>query len=149
MIKKHTINKVLKLQILAKNATPASSIGPALGQHGVNIMKFCKEFNDRTKEHEDLIIPVVLTIFSDKSYSFILKTPPTSVLIKKILGLKLTKKPGAGSKLPGKEIIKTITYSQLEDIAKTKLSDLNAYNIESAIKIIAGSARSMGIDIKK
>lgn len=139
----------IKLQIPAGKAIPASAIGPALGQHGINIIKFCKDFNLQTKENIGLIYPVIITIYPDKNYSFIIKDPPTSVLIKKILGLPLTKKPGSGSKMPGKEIVASITYSQLENIAKMKKNDLNSYDIKTSIKIIKGTAKSMGISIKE
>lgn len=141
--------KIIKLQILAGNATPASSIGPMLGQHGINIMKFCKDFNQKTKDQLNMPLPTSITIYPNKTYSFSFKNPPASILIKQKLGLSLTKKPGSGSKNPGKEIIQVITYSQLKDIATTKKTDLNSYSIKSAIKIIAGTAKSMGINIKK
>jgi len=141
-------HKIIKLQILAGKASPSSSIGPALGQHGVNIMNFCKEFNARTKDYEELPLTAIIKIFTNKSYTFILKQPPTSILIKKTLNLSLAKKPSSGSKSPGKEIVGKINNEQLVEIAKLKNSDLNSYDLKSAIKIIIGTAKSMGIEIK-
>jgi large subunit ribosomal protein L11 len=140
--------KIIRLQIIAGKASPSSSIGPALGQHGINIMNFCKDFNKRTMDYEELPLTAVIKIYTNKSYNFILKQPPTSILIKKTLNLALTKKPSSGSKNPGKEIIGTINYAQLEEIAKLKEPDLSSYNVERAVKIIAGTAKSMGIEIK-
>ena len=132
---------LVKLQIPAGKANPAPPVGPALGPHGVNIMDFCKAFNDQTKEMGDTLIPVVMTVYSDRSFSFITKTPPASELIKKAVGIV------KGSDNPGKEIITSITREQLKGIAETKLPDLNAANVDSAIEIIAGTARSMGIEV--
>ncbi len=139
----------IKLQVPAGKANPAPPIGPALGQHGVNIMEFCKQFNARTQAQakDDVTIPVVITVFSDRSFSFITKTPPAAVLIKKALGLATAKKPGSGSKEPNKVKVGKITQKQLRDIATMKLPDLNTTNIEAAIRTIAGTAKSMGIDI--
>jgi large subunit ribosomal protein L11 len=139
----------IKLQIPAGKANPAPPIGPALGQHGVNIMEFCKQFNARTQAQtkDDMTIPVVITVYSDRSFSFITKTPPAAVLIKKTLGLATAKKPGSGSKEPNKVKVGKITQKQLRDIATLKMPDLNTTNIESAIRTIAGTAKSMGIDI--
>jgi len=149
-MKKNTINtKTIKLQIEAGRATPSSSIGPTLGQYGINIVKFCKEFNIQTQEQSGLILPVIVTIYSNKQYKFIFKKPPTSTLIKKILGLKLHKKPGSGSKNPGKTIIALISMHQLQKVACIKQEDLNTYDIDSSIKIIMGTAKSMGIGIIK
>ena len=131
---------LVKLQIPAGKANPAPPVGPALGPHGVNIMEFCKAFNDQTKEMGDTLIPVVMTVYSDRTFSFITKTPPASELIKKAVGIV------KGSDNPGKEIITSITREQLKGIAETKLPDLNAANIDSAIESIAGTARSMGIE---
>merc|ERR1712100_527512 len=122
--------KLVKLQILAGKASPSSSIGPALGQHGINIMNFCKEFNKKTADHEELPLTAVIKIYTNKSYSFTLKQPPTSVLIKKTLNLALTKKPSSGSKHPGKEIVGTINNDQLKLVARLKEPDLSSYNIE-------------------
>lgn len=131
----------VKLQIKAGQANPAPPVGPALGQHGLNIMEFCSAFNERTKEQMGLVIPVVITVFSDRSFSFITKTPPASVLIKKTLGLT------SGSHKPGREPIGKITRAQLRDIAVMKMEDLNAGSPEAAMKIIAGTARSMGLEV--
>ncbi len=131
----------IKLQIKAGQANPAPPVGPALGQHGLNIMEFCNAFNERTKENMGLVIPVVITVFQDRSFSFITKTPPASVLIKKALGID------SGSKLPGRESAGTIKRSMLREIAEQKMTDLNAGSPEAAMRIIAGTARSMGLDI--
>lgn len=131
----------IKLQVPAGQANPSPPIGPALGQHGVNIMDFCKAFNSRTAQDEGMIIPVVITVYQDRSFSFITKTPPASVLLK--IAAKIAK--GAGD--PKREKIGQITRQQLEDIAKQKMVDLNANNLDAACNIIAGTARSMGIEV--
>ena len=131
----------IKLQIKAGKATPSPPIGPALGQHGVNIMEFCKAFNAQTQAIGDTIIPVVLTVYSDRSFTFITKTPPASELIKKAAGIV------KGSGTPNKEKVGKLTAAQVMEIAKTKLPDLNAYSVEEAAAIIRGTARSMGVDI--
>lgn len=131
----------IKLQIPAAKATPSPPIGPALGQRGVNIMEFCKSFNAKTQGKEGLIIPVVITVFSDRSFSFITKTPPVPVLIKKALGIE------KGSKEPNKTKIGKLTEAQIEEIAQTKLPDLNCYGLESAKKMVIGTAQSMGVEI--
>jgi large subunit ribosomal protein L11 len=143
------ITAYVKLQIPAGKANPAPPVGPSLGQHGVNIMGFCKEFNARTQAQaaENLTIPVIITVYSDRSFTFITKTPPASVLIKKTIGLTLGKKPGSGSKEPGKVKVGKITMEQCKAIAAMKLSDLNCYDAEAGANIIAGTARSMGIDV--
>ena len=141
------ISAFIKLQIPAGKATPAPPVGPALGQHGLNIPGFCKEFNARTQDQAGMVIPVVITAYSDKSFTFETKTPPASILIKKAIGLKTDGKPGSGAKNPGKEKVGKITRDQLAGIAKTKAPDLNCYDVEAGIKIIAGTARSMGIDV--
>jgi large subunit ribosomal protein L11 len=143
------ITAYIKLQVPAGKANPAPPVGPSLGQHGVNIMDFCKQFNARTQAQaaEGLTIPVVITVFADRSFTFVTKTPPASVLIKKAIGLHLTKKPASGSREPGKTKVGKITWDQLRKIAQTKLPDLNAYDVEAAAKIIAGTARSMGVDV--
>jgi len=136
----------IKLQLPAGKANPAPPVGPALGQHGVNIMQFCKEFNAKT-QGGDMIIPVVITVFSDRSFSFILKTPPASVLLKKAAGLSTTKKPGSGSKEPNKTKVGQVTRTQVMELAKQKIPDMNAASIEAAFRTISGTARSMGIDV--
>ena len=131
----------IKLQIPAGKATPAPPVGPALGQHGVNIMAFTKEFNERTKTDVGLIIPVVITVYADRSFSFITKTPPAAVLIKKECKIE------SGSGVPNKTKVAKITREQLARIAETKMRDLNAANLETAISMIAGTARSMGVEV--
>ncbi len=136
------VTGMIKLHVPAGKATPAPPVGPALGQHGVNIMDFCKNFNGRTsKLGEGLIIPVVITVYNDHSYSFITKTPPASVLLKKAAGLE------KASGVPNRDKVGSVSRAQVEEIAKTKMPDLNADTIEAAMKIIEGSARSMGIEI--
>ena len=135
------ITGFVKLQIPAGNATPAPPVGPALGQHGVNIMGFCKEFNERTAKQAGLIIPVVITVYQDRSFSFITKTPPAPVLIKKACGIE------HASGRPNKEKVASITKAQVKEIAELKMPDLNAASIESAMRMIAGTARSMGITV--
>jgi large subunit ribosomal protein L11 len=136
----------IKLQLPAGKANPAPPVGPALGQHGVNIMGFCKEFNARTAGG-DMIIPVVITVYSDRSFTFILKTPPASVLLKKAAGLATAKKPGSGSKEPNKTKVGSVTEKQVRELAEQKMGDMNCTDIESAIRSLKGTARSMGIDI--
>ncbi len=131
----------IKLQIPAGKATPAPPVGPALGQHGVNIMAFTKEFNERTKNDAGLIIPVVITVYADRSFSFITKTPPASVLIKKACKIE------SGSGVPNKTKVAKITKEQVKAIAEQKMPDLNAANIETAMSMIAGTARSMGVEV--
>ena len=135
------ITGYLKLQIKGGQANPAPPVGPALGQRGINIMEFCKAFNVKTKEFMGQPVPVVITIYKDKKFDFIIKTPPASYLIKEAMKLK------SGSKEPGRVSAGTITKEQLKKIAEAKMKDLNAFDIEQAIKIIAGSARSMGIQV--
>ena len=134
---------LIKLQIPAAKATPAPPVGPALGQHGVAIMDFCKAFNAKTseKDQEGLIIPVVITIYADRSFSFITKTPPAAVLLKRSAGL------AKGSGEPNKNKVGTVTEKQVEEIARTKMPDLNAASIEAAVLIIKGTARSMGLEV--
>src|SRR5690242_6537403 len=131
----------IKLQIPAGQANPAPPVGPALGQHGVNIMGFCKEFNAATREQAGLIIPVVITVFQDKSFTFITKSPPASILLKKAAGI------ASGAKTPNKEKVGKVSKKQVMDIVKMKLKDMNATNEDAAFRVIAGTARSMGIDI--
>ena len=135
------IAAVVKLQVNAGKATPAPPIGPALGQHGVNIMGFCKEFNARTAEQVGLIIPIVLTVYSDRSFTFITKTPPAAVLIKKALGIE------KGSARPNTDKVAKLKKSQVRKIAETKMPDLNAASVEAAMSMVAGTARSMGVAV--
>jgi len=132
----------IKLQIAAGAATPAPPVGPALGQHGVNIMDFCKQFNARTQDQPGMVIPVVITVYADRSFSFVTKTPPAAVLIKKAAGID------TASGEPNKKKVATITRAQAEEIAKTKMPDLNAASIEAATSMIMGTARSMGIVVE-
>jgi large subunit ribosomal protein L11 len=136
------ITGYIKLQIPAGQATPAPPVGPALGQHGVNIMEFCKTFNARTQKDQGLIIPVVITVFSDRSFTFITKTPPAAVLLLKAAGLQ------KGSGVPNKNKVGSVTRKQVEEIAKTKMPDLNAASLEAAIRTVEGTARSMGMEIR-
>ena len=133
----------IKLQINAGNATPAPPVGPALGQKGVNIMDFCKQFNARTQDQAGMVIPVVITVYSDRSFTFVTKTPPAAVLLKKAAGLT------TASGEPNKKKVATITRAQAEEIAKIKMPDLNAANIEAATEMIKGTARSMGIVVEE
>ncbi|ADW16954.1 LSU ribosomal protein L11P [Desulfobulbus propionicus DSM 2032] len=137
------IQAFIKLQIPAGKANPSPPVGPALGQHGVNIMDFCKAFNAQTQSAGDTIIPVVITVYSDRSYSFITKTPPASVLLKKAAGLQ------RGSSNPKKDRVAELDQAKIREIAETKMPDLNAYDIDHAIRIIEGTARSCGITIVK
>jgi large subunit ribosomal protein L11 len=132
----------IKLQIPAGKANPSPPVGPALGQHGVNIMEFCKAYNARTQDQAGLIIPVIITVYADRSFTFITKTPPAAVLL-----LKAAKIP-KGSGVPNKEKVGKVTKAQVEEIAKLKMPDLNAYNIEGAMRIIEGTARSMGLEVE-
>jgi large subunit ribosomal protein L11 len=134
------ITGYVKLQIPAGEATPAPPVGPALGQQGVNIMDFCKNFNARTASQKGLIIPVVVTVFADRSYTFITKTPPASILLLKAAGVP------KGSGTPNKEKVGKVTHKQVEEIAKTKMPDLNAADLPAAIRVVEGTARSMGIE---
>jgi large subunit ribosomal protein L11 len=138
----------IKLQLPAGKANPAPPVGPALGQHGVNIMAFCKDFNARTAKEEGMIIPVVISVYQDRSFSFVLKTPPASVLIKKELGLKITGKPGSGSPRPHKDKVGKLTQAQIRGIAETKIQDTNAASVEACMRSIAGTARSMGVEVE-
>ena len=133
---------IVKLQVNAGKATPQPPIGPALGQHGVNIMGFCKEFNERTAKQAGLIIPVVITIYQDRSFSFVTKTPPAAVLIKKACGIE------SGSGVPNKTKVAKITKAQIKEIAEKKMPDLNANDVEAAMSMIAGTARSMGVTVE-
>jgi large subunit ribosomal protein L11 len=131
----------IKLQIPAGQANPAPPVGPALGQHGVNIMGFCKEFNAKTKDAGGMIIPVVITVYQDKSFTFITKSPPASALLKKAAGI------ASGSKVPNKDKVGKVTKKQVLEIVKIKMADMNATNEEAACRIVAGTARSMGIEV--
>ena len=143
MAAKKEISGFIKLQIKGGQANPAPPVGPALGQRGVNIMEFCKAFNDKTKSLAGKPVPVEITVYKDKKFDFKIKSPPASFFIKEAVKLK------GGSKEPGRNIVATISKKQLEDIANQKMADLNAHNLDEAIKIIAGSARSMGIEVKE
>jgi len=133
---------MIKLQLPAGKASPAPPVGPALGQHGVNIMGFCKEFNAKTANQPGMIIPVVITVYQDRSFSFILKTPPAAILLKKAAGLE------SGSGVPNNTKVGTVTSEQVKQIAETKMPDLNAASLETAISMIEGTARSMGIVVE-
>ena len=135
------VTALIKLALPAGKANPAPPVGPALGQHGVNIMAFCKEYNAKTSSQAGMIIPVEISVYEDRSFTFILKTPPASVLIKKAIGLD------KGSKEPNRIKVAKITRAQLEEIANTKMPDLNANDIDAAVKIIAGTARNMGVTV--
>ena len=133
----------IKLQIPAGKATPAPPVGPALGQHGVNIVEFTKQFNARTADQGDLIIPVVITVYADRSFSFVTKTPPAPVLIKKACNIK------SGSSTPNKDEVATLSKAKLQEIAELKMPDLNAASLEAAMSMIAGTARSMGVNVEQ
>ncbi len=141
MAKKAVVAQV-KLQIVAGKATPAPPVGPALGPHGVNIMEFCKAFNSQTQAMGDTIIPVIMTVYADRSFTFITKTPPASELLKKAAGII------KGSSNPNKNKVGKVTTVQIKEIAETKIPDLNAYSVAEAVKIIAGTARSMGVEVE-
>ena len=143
---KKKISGYIKLQIPAGKANPAPPIGPALGQHGVNIMAFCKDFNARSQKLGDTVVPVIITVYADRSFSFVMKSPPASVLIKQAAGLKMGK-PGSGSPEPNKKKVAKVTWDQLKEIAQTKLDDMNAYDVDMAARTIAGTARSMGVEV--
>jgi large subunit ribosomal protein L11 len=136
------VKALIKLHVPGGQANPAPPVGPALGQHGVNIMEFCKSFNDRTKDKQGLIIPVVITVFEDRSFTYITKTPPAAVLLKK--AAKIAKASGE----PNREKAGSVTSEQVREIAQTKMPDLNAADVEAAMRMIEGTARSMGIEIK-
>jgi len=136
------IKAILKLNLQAAAATPAPPTGPALGQHGVNIMEFVKQYNDKTKDMRGQVIPALVTIFEDRTFTFILKTPPVSDLVKQAIGLKL------GSKEPHKVKVGKISMAQIEEIAKKKMSDMNTTNLQSAVNMVIGTCRSMGVEVK-
>jgi large subunit ribosomal protein L11 len=135
------VTAIIKLQCPAGKANPAPPVGPALGQHGLNIMQFCKEFNARTAQQGDLIIPVVITVFNDRSFTFVTKTPPAAVLLKKAAGIE------KGSGEPNKNKVGKVTKKQVRDIAELKLPDLNTTNLDSAVRTVEGAARSMGLEV--
>ncbi len=135
------VTGIIKLQIPAGQANPAPPVGPALGQHGVNIMAFCKDFNAKTKDQPGMVIPVIITVYQDKSFTFITKSPPASILLKKAAGIT------AGSKVPNKEKVGKVTRKQVLEIVKIKMKDLNATSEEAAFRVVSGTARSMGIDV--
>jgi large subunit ribosomal protein L11 len=141
------ITGYVKLQLPAGKANPSPPVGPALGQHGVNIMGFCKDFNARSAKLGETIIPVVITVYADRSYSFIMKSPPASVLLKKALGLPTSKKPGAGSPEPNKKKIGKLSWDQVRAVAKEKIQDMNTKDLEAASRSIAGTAKNMGIEV--
>jgi large subunit ribosomal protein L11 len=136
------VKALIKLHVPGGQANPAPPVGPALGQHGVNIMEFCKSFNDKTKDKQGLIIPVVITVFEDRSFTYITKTPPAAVLLKK--AAKIAKASGE----PNREKVGSVTSEQVREIAQTKMPDLNAADVEAAMRMVEGTARSMGIEIK-
>ena len=144
------VSGFIKLQVPAGKANPSPPIGPALGQHGVNIMEFCKQFNARTQAQakDDVTIPVEITVYSDRSFTFITKTPPAPILIKKAAGLATQKKPGSGSKEPNKTKVGKVTMKQVRELAQQKIGDMNCTDIESAMRTVMGTARSMGIDVE-
>jgi large subunit ribosomal protein L11 len=144
---KKKITGLIKLQLPAGKANPAPPVGPALGQHGVNIMGFCKDFNGRSAKLGDTIVPVVITVYADRTYTFEMKSPPASILVKKACGLSTTGKPGSGSKEPNKQKVGKLTWAEVHEIAKEKMQDMNTKNLESAARSIAGTARSMGVDV--
>jgi large subunit ribosomal protein L11 len=144
---KKKINAFIKLQLPAGKANPAPPVGPALGQHGVNIMGFCKDFNARSAKLGDTIIPVVITVYADRSFTFIMKSPPASVLLKKALGLPASKKPGSGSPEPNKKKIGKLSWDQIRSVAKEKIQDMNTKDLEAATRSIAGTAKNMGIEV--
>jgi len=141
MALKRLITKI-KLQVPSGQANPAPPVGPALGQHGVNIMAFCQQFNEATKDKPGLIVPVIISVFHDKTFTFEVKTPPAAILLKKAANI------AKGSPEPNREKVATVTYEQVEDIARAKMVDLNAASLEAAVKIIEGTARSMGITVE-
>lgn len=136
------VSGMIKLQIPAGKANPAPPVGPALGQHGVNIMEFCKQFNARTQKEGDMIIPVIITVYSDRSFTFITKTPPVSILLKKAAKLE------SGSKMPQKDKVGKVTMAQITEIAKLKMPDLNCTEVQSAVNQVIGTSKSMGLEIK-
>jgi large subunit ribosomal protein L11 len=147
MASKKKISGFIKLQLPAGKANPSPPVGPALGQHGVNIMQFCKDFNSRSAKLGDTIVPVVITVYADRSYSFVMKSAPASILIKKAAGLATSGKPGTGSPEPNRKKVAKLTWDQVRAIAKEKLEDMNTTDLEQAARTIAGTARSMGVEV--
>jgi len=147
MASKKKIAGFIKLQLPAGKANPSPPVGPALGQHGVNIMQFCKDFNSRSAKLGDTIVPVVITVYADRSYSFVMKSAPASILIKKAAGLPTSGKPGSGSPEPNRKKVAKLTWDQVREIAKEKLNDMNTTDVEQAARTIAGTARSMGVEV--
>jgi large subunit ribosomal protein L11 len=145
---KKKVTGFIKLQLPAGKANPSPPVGPALGQHGVNIMGFCKDFNGRSQKLGDTIVPVEITVYADKSYTFIMKSAPASILLKKAAGLAPSGKPGSGSPEPNRKKVGKVTSAQVEEIARTKLDDLNTTDVQAAMRSIAGTARSMGIEVE-
>jgi large subunit ribosomal protein L11 len=139
---------VIKIQIIAGKANPAPPVGVALGPHGVNIMQFCKDFNAKTANAGDMVVPVVITVYADRSFSFILKTAPVPYMLKKAAGLPTQKKPGSGAKNPQKEKVASVTMEQVREIALQKMKDTNAKDVEGMERMVIGTARSMGIEVK-
>lgn len=144
---KKKITGYIKLQLPAGKANPSPPVGPALGQHGVNIMGFCKDFNARSAKLGDTVVPVIITVFGDRSYSFVMKSAPASILLKKAAGLATSGKPGSGSPEPNRKKVGKVTRAQVLEIAKIKLEDLNSHEVEAAARSIAGTARSMGLEV--
>jgi large subunit ribosomal protein L11 len=144
---KKKITGYIKLQLPAGKANPSPPVGPALGQHGVNIMGFCKDFNARSAKLGDTVVPVIITVFGDRSYSFVMKSAPASILLKKAAGLATSGKPGSGSPEPNRKKVGKVTRAQVREIAETKLEDLNTHLVESAMRSVAGTARSMGLEV--
>ena len=144
---KKKVTGFIKLQLPAGKANPSPPVGPALGQHGVNIMGFCKDFNARSQKLGDTIVPVEITVFADRSYTFIMKSAPAAILLKKAAGLSTSGKPGSGSPEPNRKKVGKVTRAQLEEIAKIKFEDMNAASIETAMHSIEGTARSMGLEL--
>jgi large subunit ribosomal protein L11 len=145
---KKKVTGYIKLQLPAGKANPAPPVGPALGQHGVNIMGFCKDFNAKSAKLGDTVVPVIITVYSDRSYSFVMKSAPASILLKKAAGLATSGKPGSGSPEPNRKKVGKVTNAQVLEIAKTKLEDLNSHDVQAAARSIAGTARSMGIEVQ-
>jgi large subunit ribosomal protein L11 len=144
---KKKISGYIKLQLAAGKANPSPPVGPALGQHGVNIMQFCKDFNARSQKLGDTIVPVIITVYADRSYTFIMKQPPASVLLKKACGLATSGKPGSGSPEPNRKKVGKLSWDQVREIAQQKMEDLNTKDLEAATRSLAGTARSMGIEV--